>query len=301
MQNSHPMRPSLYRATLAFPSLVPERGLLNQGSLSETPAAQASRPEFETKPASVRFALLALANTDDSLNQEHPINAKLRSQGAGTVPMVIATDEMEKFAIVVARSVSAQFRVPFGWHVIDNGEQVRVFEPEERVQIRMQRKSREGRDNSAIFDQIETEIRANSASLQSVRIQEGRIDVLGLRRLTRGDHALEQYHLLTPMQQKHAVLHACVTTVPARNTSALNLAELILKSLDFKSFNGGEASPGAGSRLPSPKAHRKGMVRALQAKGSVDLARNEAAEREARSDRSHDSAATFTSSGATSL
>ena len=197
------MRPSLYRATLAFPSLVPERGLLNQGSLSETPAAQASRPEFETKPASVRFALLALANTDDSLNQEHPINAKLRSQGAGTVPMVIATDEMEKFAIVVARSVSAQFRVPFGWHVIDNGEQVRVFEPEERVQIRMQRKSREGRDNSAIFDQIETEIRANSASLQSVRIQEGRIDVLGLRRLTRGDHALEQYHLLTPMQQKH--------------------------------------------------------------------------------------------------
>jgi hypothetical protein len=182
------------------------------------------------------FATYALADTDASLNEEHPTNANLRDRGIGLVPNVIATDDMKKFAIVAAGAIIAQFRVPFGWHVIDDGKRTLVFEPTGKIQISLNLIPREGRDNDAILNDLEAQMRSDYPHPEFLRLNEGKIQALGARNIADGNQPLEQYHLLYPGRYEDHVLRARVTATPDRTTDACNLAELLLHSMDFECF-----------------------------------------------------------------
>ncbi len=191
-----------------------------------------STPPAAPEPPS--FATYALATTDASLNEAHPTNANLRDRGVGLVPNVIATDDMEQFAIVAAGAILAQFRVPFGWHVVDDGKRTLVFEPTGKIQLSLNFLPREGRDNDAILNDLEARMRSDYPHPEFLRLKQGKIQALGARNIADGNQPLEQYHLLYPGRYEDLVLRARVTATPDRSTDACNLAELILHSMDFE-------------------------------------------------------------------
>ncbi len=225
-----------------------------------TPAAPIPEPWLESKPAvaatesavpvkeiamklpenlqrkKCKFYDFALAADTSSLDQDTSINANLRDRGIGLVPNVVAIRQEARYASVAAGAILAQFDVPFGWHVIDDGKRTLVFEPSGKVQINLNLIPRERRSNKAILDAIEAEMRNDYPHPEFVRLKEGRIHALGARNIADGDQPLEQYHLLFPFRDDSMVLRARVTATPEQASDATNLAELILDSVAFDCF-----------------------------------------------------------------
>ncbi len=90
------------------------------------------------------MAALALANDATSLDVEHRINANLRDRGVGLVPRVVSVDLAGKFATVAAGAVVGQFRLPLGWHVIDDGKRTLVFDAGGKIQVNLSQRLHEG-------------------------------------------------------------------------------------------------------------------------------------------------------------
>lgn len=223
----------------------------------DTPAAQIpdpwenkKAPEPESKPIAdldpleekrpkgnpatkCSFNDFALENDTTSLDPETSINANLRDRGVGLVPHVVAADDNARRASVAAGAIMAQFDVPYGWHVIDDGKRSLVFEPGGKVQINLNLIPREGRNNDELLDAIETETRAEYPAPEFVRVREGKIHALGVRNIQDGAQPLHQYHMLYPFRDDSIVLRARVTATPEEASDACNLAELILESCVF--------------------------------------------------------------------
>lgn len=178
----------------------------------------------------------ALAATDAALDPDHPTNATLRNRGVGLVPAVVATDDADRRAVVSACSLRAQFAVPYGWHVIDDGRRALVFDPSGEVQINLNLLPREGRSDTDLLDAIEEEARGSYAAPQFFRLEDGALRGLGIRGLADGRQSLEQVHLLAPGRYEDLVLRARVTATPERRAAACALAECLLGSMDFECF-----------------------------------------------------------------
>ncbi len=175
----------------------------------------------------------ALSDDSISLDEDHEINVNLRNRGAGFIPNIAGLSEEARRATLAAGSIMAQFDVPYGWHVIDDGKRTLIFEPSGKVQINLNLIPREGRGNAAILDVLEAEMRRAYPHPEFVRAQQGRIQALGARNIADGSQPLEQYHMLYPFRDDSMVLRARVTATPDQATDACNLAELILESLVF--------------------------------------------------------------------
>lgn len=92
-----------------------------------------SRPEDNlSTPADV-----ALADDTASLDAEHPMNRTLRDNGVGLVPRVHRVNLAEKYAVIAAGAILSSFRLPLGWHVIDDGRRTLVFDAAGKVQINL--------------------------------------------------------------------------------------------------------------------------------------------------------------------
>lgn len=203
----------------------------------QTGAKSLSAPSPSPAPAPKRtFHDFALAADIASLDPEAKINANLRDRGVGLVPNVVATDDASRRASVAAGAIMAQFDVPYGWHVIDDGKRTLVFEPSGQVQISLNLLRRDGRSNQAVLDDLEAQMRADYPNPEFMRLKEGKIHALGARNIADGDQALEQYHLLYPFRDSSLVLRARVTSTPEQARDACNLAELILESCVFDCF-----------------------------------------------------------------
>jgi hypothetical protein len=200
-------------------------------------AKSVSTPPPSPAPAPKRtFHDFALAGDTASLDPEAKLNANLRDRGIGMVPNLVATDDASRRASLAAGAIVAQFDVPYGWHVIDDGKRTLVFEPGGQVQISLNLLRRDGRSNNAILDDLESQMRADYPNPEFMRLKEGKIHALGARNIADANQALEQYHLLYPFRDSSLVLRARVTTTPERATDSVNLAELILESCVFDCF-----------------------------------------------------------------
>jgi hypothetical protein len=177
----------------------------------DTPA-EAQEPE---RPYT--FADFALADDAASLDPDHQINANLRDRGIGLVPNVMATDGAGRRATLAAGAIMAMFDVPFGWHVMDDGQRTLVLDPGSEIQINLNLLPLEGRDNDALLDAIEAQMRRDYPEPEFMRMNIGAIHALGARRLADGAK----------------VLRARVTATPEKAVAACNLAELILHSCQF--------------------------------------------------------------------
>lgn len=185
------------------------------------------------KPKKCKFYDYALSHDSISLDEYHEINVNLRNRGVGLVPNIAGLSDEARRATLAAGAIMAQFDVPYGWHVIDDGKRTLVFEPSGKVQISMNLMPREGRSNKAILDDIEAQMREDYPHPEFLRLKEGKIHALGARNIADGTQPLEQYHLLYPFRDDSMVLRARVTATPDQATDACNLAELILDSVVF--------------------------------------------------------------------
>ena len=141
--------------------------------------------------------------------------------------------DQARCATLAAGAIMAQFDVPYGWHVIDDGKRTLVFEPSGKVQVSMNLIPREGRGNPGILDDLEAQTRKDYPHPEFARMTLGKIDALGARNIADGAQQLEQYHLLYPFRDDSLVLRARVTATPEHSAVATNLAELILESCVF--------------------------------------------------------------------
>lgn len=213
-----------------------------------------SVPE-EATPKKCRFSDFALEDDTTSLDPATSINDNLISRGVGLVPNIVEVSEEARRARVACGAILGSIDVPYGWHVLDDGRRVLVFEPTGQVQISLNLIPTEGRSSPEILDALEAEMRRDYPDPEFFRGQQGRVHALGARNLSDGGQPLEQYHLLLPYRDDSMVLRARITTTPERSTDACTLGELIADSYVFPPIpDSDEAMDLVAGRDPEPEA-----------------------------------------------
>lgn len=191
-------------------------------------AAAAAKPD-------PTFADFAFADTAETLDQEHRVNANLRDKGIGLVPNIVATDDALKCATLAAGAIVSLMNVPYGWYVIDDGKRTLVLDPKDEVQINLDLLRMDATGYDGLLGQLEEQVRADYPEPECMRASFNRIHALGVRNIAVNGESIEQYHMLFPHHGEGMALRARVTTTPQRMIDACDLAELILESCTLPS------------------------------------------------------------------
>jgi hypothetical protein len=202
-------------------------------------AGDATLRQPATAPLAGGFGAHARAEGAATLDPEHPVNRRLRDNGVGLVPRVVEVDAAAQCATVNCGAITAQLALPLGWHVIDDGRRVLVFEAAGEVQVHLDLlacKSSGPGAHEEVLNQLEAQARRDHPAPAFMRQRSGRITAMGVRDIADGDQPLEQYHLLVDGPDTGHVLRARVTATPETATAAANMGELILESVVFGGF-----------------------------------------------------------------
>jgi len=167
-----------------------------------------------------------------TLDPEHPTNRNLRDNGAGLVPRVVDVNRAENYAVLAAGAVSATFRVPLGWHAIDDGRRALLFHTESGVQVSLDRRRRDGETDAQILDGLQATYEENQPDIESVRLELAGMQSLAFRNMRSGDEILEQVFLLRESRNPETVLCARVTSPNGQMADALDAAEIVLSSIN---------------------------------------------------------------------
>ncbi|MBZ0151520.1 MAG: hypothetical protein IT456_25275 [Planctomycetes bacterium] len=194
------------------------------------PASTMTGPGAVAESAPTPAAAVALADDLGSLDPEHPLNARLRDAGAGLVPNVLDHDQMERWARLGAGAIRATMRVPFGWHVLDDGRRTLVFDADGRTQISMQLLAREGRSDDAILAAKVPDLRREWPTMEHLRTEVSGLQCLLVRNATADGQPIEQAYLLRSAPEG-LVLQTRVTSSPDTFARAGDLAEVLLRDL----------------------------------------------------------------------
>lgn len=261
------------------PTAAPDLAAVRDSETGEPllqPPLQLPLPGPSAAPRTAMFDY-ALSDDSASLDEDHPINARLRDRGIGLVPNIAGLSDAARCATLAAGAVMAQFDVPYGWHVIDDGRRTLVFEPGGQVQINLDLLPRQGRDDSAVLGDIATELRSSYAGPALRRVPPPMGLGLHATDIADGDQPLEQWHLLRPYRDDAMVLRARVTATPGQSGNAVELAGLILSSLTFAPEPDDEGADAAADEADEP-APADGLpawwhhALALESRGEVDAA-----------------------------
>ncbi len=199
-------------------------------------AGGAPEPYRPATPAEV-----ALAATADALNEEHPLNARLRDQGAGLVPRVLQVDLDARSATLGAAAIKCTFDVPLGWHVSDNARRTLVFDAEGTTQVSLNLRTLPSAPPAgvtpvlALLQSIEREHTAQQPDLQVHYLDQQNEHVLVFMNLRVGNETLGQAYW-PRVVRPDLFLTARITAPPPPSDllpRALNLAEVILRSAKY--------------------------------------------------------------------
>jgi len=185
------------------------------------------------RPRKCRMADFALADDATSLDPESPINANLRDRGIGLVPNVVSLSAEARRASLAAGAIEARIDVPFGWHVIDDGQRTLILHPQSAVQINLEIVPRDDREDDVILDAIESEARDAHPSPRFERRTDGALRTLSVRNIADGADAIEQHHILRQHGRDNWVVRARVTATPEASVDAWGLGTLVLESCTF--------------------------------------------------------------------
>jgi len=196
-------------------------------AVADAPPAPA--PEGEMTP----FAALALADDANSLDPELPMNVRLRNNGAGLTPRVLETDLERKYAVIGAGALVATFRLPLGWHAIDDGRRTLVFDAGGKIQISVNLRRDDG-DSRAMLRQILAEAVKEQPKIDPL-LTDFAPDIPGLvlRNYRDGDDVLVQVFVARQLRDDGLAHVARVTAAPEEMSRAMNLAEVILRTLSL--------------------------------------------------------------------
>lgn len=173
---------------------------------------------------------LALANDMASFEATHAVNARMQQLGAGTVPPVLDYHEQERWATLEPPTLTGRMRVPFGWHVIDDGSRILVFDPAGNTQVQLQMLPRQGRTDDAILQQKATTLRAGWPELSARRLQFSGLACLGIRNIAIDGRPVEKGYVLRSAPDDRA-LELEITASPERFPRAADLALVLLRDL----------------------------------------------------------------------
>jgi hypothetical protein len=183
--------------------------------------------------AETEFGFYAKSETLETLNPEHPVNAALQEQGVGLGPRLLESDTAGRWARIGAGGIGAVIRVALGWHVIDDGKQTLVLDPDGKIQISLSVIPKEGRSIDQILDGIQEEAEQSYPTPEFLRMADGGIWAIGIRGIAVNGEPVEQVHMLTVWATDAAMLRARVTADPASMRFAADYADLILKSAEY--------------------------------------------------------------------
>jgi hypothetical protein len=189
-------------------------------------ANEASSNERATQPADV-----ALADDPSSLDQENEMTARMRDNGVGLVPRIIMTSHSAKFVTVGAGAIEAMFRVPFGWHVIDDGKRTLVFDAGGKMQINLDLRPATPDQHISVLQGIGDELAAENPEALFLKMEFLGMPCLGVRNLVVNGETLEQAYFIRESNRPDMALVVRVTADPENFTFAANTAEVILTSL----------------------------------------------------------------------
>ncbi len=214
-------------------ALAPEGTVLPASTMAvpkATSAAQGPLPMPSEAP--VLAATVALATTMDSFDAEHPLNARLRDNGAGLVPNVLDYHEQEHWATLAPAALRGTLRVPFGWHVVDDGKRTLVFDAAGHTQISLQLLRGLGRSPAELLAEKVPELQREWPAMQHVRTRVGGCECLCVRGGTVNGASIEQAYLLREAPDA-MVLQTRVTSSPEHFRRACDVAEVLLANLCF--------------------------------------------------------------------
>ena|SRR5687768_9841816 len=198
----------------------------DDGDSSTAPLRASARNDSPAAAADV-----ALADDPSSLDPDHPINARLRDGGVGLVPRVIMVVTRSKFASVGCAAIDSVFRVPFGWHVIDDGKRTLVFDPDGRVQINLDLRPAEPEALRALLERIGEALAHDNPQAELVMLELMDMPCLAARDLEIDGDQLDQTYLTRASHREGLALVCRVTADRENMTRAMNTAEVILSSL----------------------------------------------------------------------
>jgi hypothetical protein len=206
------------------------------------PAAPAPQPADDPLPlpdeedaaglVQTTAAKVALAADQATFDPEHAMNVRMRNGGVGLVPNVLDYHEQELWATLAPAALQATLRVPFGWHVVDDGRRTLVFDAAGHTQISLQLLTRGGRSDDEILDAKLPELRREWPRLRHLRTAVGDLQCLLIRDAAVDGKPIEQAYLLREAPDG-MVLQTRVTSSPAHFQKASDLAEVLLRDLQF--------------------------------------------------------------------
>ena len=210
---------------------------------SVDPAASAcdADPANASQPPLEPLANHALSGDAATFDQEHPTLQRLRDNGIGLAPRVHRVDSGARSVTLACGAIMAFIDAPFGWHAIDDGRRVLVFEPTSQVQLNFSLLERPEGGFEALMDALEAQSRSDYPAPEFLRLVFGRVQVLGVRNIADRGEPIEQLHLLVDGPAPHQVLRARITSTPERTGAAGNLWVTMLHSVVFGS-GGGEGA-----------------------------------------------------------
>lgn len=215
-----------------------------------TPAPEAAAPVVPAAPQFTEADLgyYAKSGNLDTLDPEHPINARLRDQGVGFTPNLLESDLEARTARIGAGAMQSVIRVALGWHVIDDGRRTLLLDPAGKIQIHLHVIATEGRSADQILDSIEVEAMQSYPNPECRRFEDQGIWALMVRNILVNNEPVEQVHLLTRWMKDSAMLRARVTSDPESTRFAVNYACHILKSAEYGDPGDEDAEPEKASR-----------------------------------------------------
>ena len=191
------------------------------------PADAPARPEAEASSA----AELALADNAGTLDPEHPFNVRLRDNGAGLTARVLDTNVGEKCALIGAGAIEATFRVPFGWHAIDDGKRTLIFDAAGEIQISLNLRRADG-DHRALLGALLAQAQSDQPHIDPEFVDFATdLPGLVLRNYRDGDDVLVQTFVVKQVRDDGLMHVARVTCSPDHTERAMNLARMILHSV----------------------------------------------------------------------
>lgn len=197
---------------------------------AEIPAAHDAEQTARLSPK--EFAELVFADDMSALDPEQKINANLRDRGVGFVPNVLSVDREEKSARVGAGAIEGIFRVPFGWHVNDDGRRTLVFDGAGRMQISLNLRRRENDSLAELGQSYLAEYLENQPDLKTFTAELNGITAVGVRGLKMDGEVLDQTFLLRDIGRDGYVLVARATGNAEDIRLAMNLAGDILSTVE---------------------------------------------------------------------
>lgn len=210
----------------------PPVGLDSSTATREPVPAQPSSEEPSPLLKPEELIALALADDTASLDPEHPMNANIRDRGAGLVPRVAETDPASKSVRVAAGAVVGFFRVPFGWHVIDDGKRTLIFDAGGRIQVNLTLRRHEGATANDFAAQLLQQYLEQQPDLPTMQHTLGGIAVSAVRGVAIGNETLDQYFLVRDVGREGLYLVAKVSAKAKDCSRAMDLAGDIVATFE---------------------------------------------------------------------